>query len=116
MNSRHKLAVLYIKNVGRFIEIVIRIHDGEGTNRKISMSNKRSSITVEKSNVTLPIDIGQGWQYMCIDLSDITKRCFGTNFNYCYEVQVKGPTRVAKIYFQSKPFSDAELPDFLRVI
>eukprot|EP01036_Dinobryon_divergens_P037836 gene37836-49576_t len=61
-------------------------------------------------------DVGIGWQYLCVDLRDVVKRCFGSTYTTCYEVQVRGPTRVSKIYFQLKHYAEVDLPMFLRVI
>eukprot|EP01041_Mallomonas_annulata_P013508 gene13508-28652_t len=115
-NTTHHLLVLYIKNIGRFLEVVVRVNDEDGNHRRISMTNKRSNIAINKNNAHLPLQVGIGWQYLCVDLRDVVKRCFGSTYTTCYEVQVRGPTRVSKIYFQLKHYAEVDLPMFLRSI
>jgi len=116
MNTTTPMLALHLKSVGKFIEIVVKVTDNEGINRKITMSNNRSVIAADKKYAKLPLQIGEGWQYMCVDLADITKRCFGANHVVTYEVQLRGPSRLSKLYFQSRMFADIELPPYLRVI
>jgi len=115
-NTAHHLLVMVVKNIGRFFEINIKASDSYGATHRVSLSNRRSSIAVNKKTCFLPIQVGDGWQYLCLDLEDILRRCFGVKYFACYEVQVGGPVRVGKIFFQNVQLSDAELPNFLRVV
>ena len=115
-SSNLPIFVTFIKNTGRFLEVAVRVLDSEGVNRKITMSNKRSTIAVNKDTCNLPLQIDHGWQYLNVDLNNICKRCFGTQFISCVDIRIGGPARVAKIYFESVDHADAELPMYLRVI
>jgi hypothetical protein len=41
---------------------------------------------------------------------------FGVSCASTLLVSLQGATRVSKIYFQEEPYSDAELPAFLRLV
>ena len=107
---------MFIKNLDRFLQLSVHIRDGDGSRRHFIISNKRSNITVDKSTANLPLTIKHGWQYLCLDLQDLTRRCFGTKFISCYRVNVHGPALLAKVFFQSRHFADVELPSFLRIV
>lgn len=58
MNTTTPMLVLHFKSVGKFIEIIIKVSDHEGVNRRISMSNNRSVIAADKKYVKLPCNCG----------------------------------------------------------
>lgn len=114
--SNLRYLAVYLKNMDRFLKIVIKLQDSSGKIREFTISNRRTTVFVQNSMCQLPMDIGPAWQYFCIDLADITNRCFGTSYYMCTEVQIHGSTRLAKMYLQAKRHADAELPLFLRVL
>ncbi|KAJ1407587.1 hypothetical protein B484DRAFT_309359, partial [Ochromonadaceae sp. CCMP2298] len=63
----------------------------------------------------VPLEIQEGWQYLCIDLEDLLANAFGASYAMCREVTVCGSCRLSKLYFQSQMYADVELPKFLRV-
>jgi hypothetical protein len=114
-SSRPYLA-FNIKLMKRFLTVVLKCIDDEGTERYFYMSNKTSIITIDKNVCHLPLSINDGWQYVCIELDELMANAFGTSLISCREITVTGTCRLSKIYFQSKKYSDIELPKFLRLI
>ena len=84
--------------------------------RTITISNRRTTIHIHGNQCAVPMELGLGWQYVNIDLNDIMMRCFGTSVEYVSAIIIHGSTRVGKIYFQDKNYSDAELPKLLRIL
>ena len=80
------------------------------------MNNRSSNAAVDKNICELPMHIGEGWQYLNLNIDDILMRCFGTNIKLCKEVVINGSCRISKVFFQEQLYSDVELPPFLRVI
>jgi Protein of unknown function (DUF667) len=46
-NTQQTMLVLYLKNIDRFLEVVIQIIDSNGHHRRISLSNKRSFLSIK---------------------------------------------------------------------
>ena len=107
---------LQLKNLDRFLKIVLRVVDSANKHRTFVMSNRRTTVHLQDNVVQLPMELGLGWQYMNIDLRDITTKCFGTEFVVITNIMIYGSTRIGKIYFQEKPYSDLELPHFMRLL
>lgn len=108
--------VLHIKNMVRFLSFEIIFKDTINKTRKITFSNKRSTAVIDGDIANLPLEIGEGWRYVNINLNDFSSRCFGTDCKQVKEICINGSCRVSKIFFQEECYADVELPNFLRVI
>jgi hypothetical protein len=108
--------VFQIKNLDRFLKIILQIRDQDNILRSFTLTNKRTTIQIKDSICHLPIQLGLGWQYLNLDLEDLMRRCFGTAYAVVHEIVVFGSTRIGKIYFQDREFCDAELPGYLRLV
>lgn len=108
--------VFQLRNVDKFFTITLIVSDTTGCERIVEMSNKRSTICIDNNLCQLPVEIGAGWQYLCIDLNDLLQRAFGTKYRSCSEITVKGSNRVSKIFFEEKQYADVQLPSFLRIV
>jgi len=108
--------VMHIKTMSRFVIISISLRDEQGKQRVLEMSNAKSTVIVDKSVCSLPLELGEGWQYLNIDLERLVFNAFGTHFAQCSEITVHGSCRLSKLFFQRQEYSDVELPPFLRVV
>jgi hypothetical protein len=108
--------VVQFKSIERFLKLSVLCSDDTGNDKLFEMSNKSSFITIDKNMCKMPLEIDIGWQYVCIELEELLANAFGTSFVSCKEVTVSGSCRLARLYFQSKKYSDVELPSFLRVV
>jgi hypothetical protein len=108
--------VVQFKSIERFLKISVLCSDDTGNDKLFEMSNKSSFITIDKNACKMPLEIGSGWQYVCIELEELLANGFGTSFLSCKEVTISGSCRLGRLYFQSKKYSDVELPSFLRVV
>jgi len=115
-NSSNYILSLFIKSMGKFLQVNAQAVDETGTRRKIIMSNKRSTVAVDKTYCKLPLNMGFGWQYLEVNLDDVLSKCFGVSVASVREIEIKGPARIARIYLQKRSHADAELPTFLRLI
>lgn len=116
VRSADQFVALQLKNLDRFTKLVLRVHDSSGKTRTFIMSNRRTTVHIKNNVCQLPMEMGLGWQYFNIDLRAITAKCFGTNFEYISNIMVYGSTRIGKIYFQDREYSDLELPHFMRLL
>ena len=116
IQSSFQYLAFQIKNLDRFLKIICHIRDDENHIRTFTLTNKRTTIQVKDNSCSLPIELGSGWQYFNLDLDDLMRRSFGTNYSHILEITVFGSTRIGKIYLQDREYCDAELPSFLRLI
>ena len=109
--------IIHVKSLNRFYTISFIVRDNIGKDRTFEISNRRTLVVVDKDLAQIPLQTpDHGWQRLFLDLPDMLYNAFGTNYVSCHEICIWGSCRVSKIYFQSKPYSDAELPHFLRVV
>ena len=106
---------LHVKSVSRYMSFTFTLIDDTKETRVIVFSNKRSVVTVDKNACNLPIEIGEGWQYLTLDFERICANAFGTHYVSCTECTVNGSCRLSKLFFQKNEYADVELPEFLRV-
>jgi hypothetical protein len=116
VQSNYRYLVCYLHACGRFVSMTLTLLDSKGREINLELSNRRSNVLIDKSNVKLPLNVGLGWQRMCIDLEDIMARCFGTSFASCSEICIAGGPRLAKLFFQGDSYCDPQLPPYLRVL
>ena len=122
-----------IKNLEKFITIVIKckceinnnnnnsnnfnnIDNTYEVEKELYFTNKRSTIQINGNKVIAPLILSDGWQYLNIDFVKIISNSFGCKYLSCSEIIINGSTRISKLYFQEKLYSDAVLPNFLRII
>jgi hypothetical protein len=116
VQSSSQFLALPIKNLDRFAKLVLRVRDSAGKNRTFIMSNRRTTVHLKNSVCQLPLEMSIGWQYLNIDLQDLTLKCFGTDFLFTTNIMIYGSIRIGKLYFQDREYSDLELPHFLRLL
>lgn len=105
----------HIKNIDRFIGITLTFNDSDGGSREVNFNTKRSIVTVDKTIANLPVIIGDGWQFLCLDFQRIATSAFGCNYSACTEITVHGSCRLSKVFFTKREVADVELPAYLRV-
>lgn len=109
------MLVMHINSNNRFFSIVIRVRDDAGKDRILQLSNKKSTIMILEDTCKVPMEVGEGWQRICINLDNMLSRAFGSKLISCTSVTFGGTCRLAKVFFQSEDLSDPQLPAFLRV-
>ncbi len=108
--------VLHFKSVDKFMKVKILCSDDTGKDKLFEMSNKSSFVTIDQTTCKMPMEVSNGWQYVCIELDELLANAFGTSLVSCKQVTLCGSCRVSKMFFQSRKYADVELPDFLRVV
>lgn len=114
-SSSYSFLVIHINSNNRFFSIVINVRDDAGKDRIFHLSNRKSTIMILESTCRVPMEIGEGWQRICINLDDMLTRSFGSKLVLCSSVTFGGSCRLAKVFFQTQDYSDPQLPPFLRV-
>ena len=106
--------VLQLRDSGAFCAVEVLVQDADGAALSLLASNRVSAIRVQGAQCAMPLELVPGWNILRLNLDRLVKAAFGKEFAVCTCVVIHAATRVARIYFQSEPLEDAELPDFLR--
>lgn len=54
--------------------------------------------------------LDEGWNQIQFNLSDFTRRAYGTNYIETLRVQIHANCRIRRIYFSDRLYSEEELP------
>lgn len=115
VDSCNKLLSFHINTLGHFISISLLVLDSHQRPRKITLTNKKSKIVIYEKDCTIPMKIGNSWQYICIDMADMMRRAFGLEFNRCTQVSLQGMSKLSSVYLHDKEYADVQLPPHLQV-
>ena len=115
-SSRRYLAI-YLKNLKRFTELQLEVYDSNGAVKTITFGNHQSVIRIQPNagECRLPMTLKPSWNYLNIDLQDITEKAFGVGFHHCHSISISAHCAVWKIYFQDRPHAESELPKSLQI-
>lgn len=78
---------------------VSQVLDDKNVRRRFRASNYQSTTRVKPFICTMPMRLDDGWNQIQFNLSDFTRRAYGTNYIETLRVQVPGP-------FQMEPTWD----------
>lgn len=109
--------VLQIKDTGRFFGIELGIVAVNGKQYSLLVTNKSSNARITTETCSIPLDIiSKQWNLLRLNLADLTERAWGTEYSLCTGVILHSSVAIARVYFESVPMEDYELPLFLRTI
>lgn len=114
-NASYHLLVMHVNSCNRFFSIIINVRDDSGKDRTFQLSNRKSTIMILDDTCKVPMEIGEGWQRICLSLDNMLSRAFGSKLVLCSSITFGGSCRLAKVFFQAEDYSDPQLPCFLRV-
>ena len=110
------LLVVQLKDLGRFCGLEVDVVDLNGQPLRICASNHQTAVRATATEVTMPLALTSGWNFIRLDLVDLCRRAFGSAYGSTTCVTVTATCRVARIWLECRPFADAELPPFLQTI
>ena len=70
----------------------------------------QSTTRVKPFICTMPMRLDEGWNQIQFNLSDFTRRAYGTNYIETLRVQIHANCRMRRIYFSDRLYSEDELP------
>ena len=116
ITCNYRYLALHLKNMEKFVAVTILVKCTAGKVRELTLSNRRSNIIIQENTAAAPMKLGEGWQYLNLDIQQLIYNAFGSEMETCICVSVHGSARMSKLYFQEKEYADAELPPYLRLI
>lgn len=75
--------------VHKVVSIVNQVLDDKNVRRRFRASNYQSTTRVKPFICTMPMRLDDGWNQIQFNLSDFTRRAYGTNYIETLRVQVK---------------------------
>jgi len=98
-NPKHTLGiklpflVMIIKNLNKYFTFEVQVLDDKGVKRRFRASNYQSSTRVKPFICTMPMRLDEGWNQIQFNLSDFTRRAYGTNYVETLRVQIHANCR-----------------------
>eukprot|EP00798_Chlamydomonas_sp_ICE-L_P010583 gene10583-12243_t len=102
--------VMIIKNMKKYFSFEVTVLDDKNVRRRFRASNYQSTTRVKPFICTMPMRLDDGWNQIQFNLSDFTRRAYGTNYIESQRVQVHANCRIRRIYFSDRLYSEEELP------
>lgn len=84
--------------------------DDKNVRRRFRASNYQSTTRVKPFICTMPMRLDDGWNQIQFNLSDFTRRAYGTNYIETLRVQIHANCRIRRVYFSDRLYSEDELP------
>ncbi|XP_073342552.1 cilia- and flagella-associated protein 20-like [Pagrus major] len=104
------ILVLIVKNVKKYFTYEVEVLDDKNIRRRFRLSTYRSTTRVDPLLCTMPMKLDDGWNQIQFDLSDFTRRAYGTNYLETLRVQIHANCRIRRVYFSDRLYSEDELP------
>ncbi|KAI3445166.1 hypothetical protein Pfo_001831 [Paulownia fortunei] len=102
--------VMIVKNMKKYFTFEIQVLDDKNVRRRFRASNFQAVTRVKPFICTMPLKLDEGWNQIQLNLTDLTRRAYGTNYVETLRVQVHASCRLRRIYFSDRLYSEEELP------
>lgn len=102
--------VMILKNLKKYFTFEVQVLDDKNVRRRFRASNYQSTTRVKPFICTMPMRLDDGWNQIQFNLSDFTRRAYGTNYIETLRVQIHANCRIRRIYFSDRLYSEDELP------
>ncbi|XP_071612577.1 cilia- and flagella-associated protein 20-like isoform X2 [Heliangelus exortis] len=102
--------VMIIKNLKKYFTFEVQVLDDKNVRRRFRASNYQSTTRVNPFSCTMPLRLDDGWNQIQFNLSDFTRRAYGTNYIETLRVQIHANCRIRRVYFSDRLYSEDELP------
>ncbi|KAG6424821.1 hypothetical protein SASPL_115241 [Salvia splendens] len=102
--------VMIVKNMKKYFTFEIHVLDDKNVRRRFRASNFQAVTRVKPFICTMPLKLDEGWNQIQLNLTDLTRRAYGTNYVETLRVQVHANCRLRRIYFSDRLYSEEELP------
>jgi len=106
--------VLLIKYLKKYFTFEVQVIDDKNVKRRFRASNYQSNTRVKPFICTIPMKLDEGWNQIHFNLTDFTRRAYGTNYLETLRVQIHANCRIRRIYFTDQLLSSKSIPDEYR--
>ncbi|XP_027010902.1 cilia- and flagella-associated protein 20 [Tachysurus fulvidraco] len=110
LGIRLPFLVMIIKNLKKGFAFEVQVLDDANVRRRFRASSYQRTTRVNPFICTMPMRLDEGWNQIQFNLSDFTKRAYGTNYIETLHVQIHANCRIRRVYFSDRLYSEDELP------
>ncbi|XP_068177195.1 cilia- and flagella-associated protein 20-like [Antennarius striatus] len=104
------IMVLIIKNLNKDFSFEFQVLDDNNVRRRFRASTYRSRSWVDPFICTMPLRLDDGWNRLQLNLSEYTRKVYGTNYVEMLRIQIHANCRIRRVYFTDRLYSEDELP------
>ena len=108
--------VMILKNMKKYFTFEVQVLDDKNVRRRFRASNYQSTTRVKPFICTMPMRLDEGWNQIQFNLSDFTRRAYGTNYIETVRVQIHANCRIRRVYFSDRLYTEDELPAEFRLL
>merc|ERR1719265_1860083 len=102
--------VMILKNLKKYFTFEVQVLDDKNIRRRFRASKYQSTTRVKPFICTIPMRLDEGWNQIQFNLSDFTRRAYGTNYIETLRVQIHANCRIRRIYFSDRGYTYDWLP------
>jgi hypothetical protein len=85
----------------KYFTFEVQVLDDKNVRRRFRASNYQSTTRVKPFICTMPMRLDEGWNQIQFNLSDFTRRAYGTNYIETLRVQIHANCRIRRCYTRS---------------
>lgn len=115
LGIRLPFLVFVLKNLNRYCSIEVQVLDDKSVRRRFRASSFQGVTRARPPICTMPLRLEQGWNTVQLNLPDLVRRVYGTNYVETLRVTVHASCRLRRVYFAEKLCGDDELPTEFRL-
>ena len=93
----------------------IEIKDKRDKIRRFRCSNFTEKSRLTEEICTLPLKMDEGWNLIQIDLEQYVRTAYNTDYSETLRVTFNATTRIRRVYFSERLYSEEELPTELKI-
>lgn len=89
----------------KYFTFEVQVLDDKNVRRRFRASNYQSTTRVKPFICTMPMRLDEGWNQIQFNLSDFTRRAYGSNYIETLRVTIHANCRIRRIYFSDRLYS-----------
>ena len=93
LSQSDEAALLQLK---KYFTFEVQVLDDKNVRRRFRASNYQSTNRVKPFICTMPMRLDEGWNQIQFNLSDFTRRAYGTNYIETLRVQIHANCRIRR--------------------
>lgn len=101
----HQKCNLRLIQLKKYFTFEVQVLDDKNVRRRFRASNYQSTTRVKPFICTMPMRLDEGWNQIQFNLSDFTRRAYGSNYIETLRVTIHANCRIRRIYFSDRLYS-----------
>ena len=110
------LISLVLKNIERYFSLEVLILDDNNIKRLFKASNNNKNAHVKNNSCNIPLKLVKGWNLITFNMSDLTRKAYGTNFVEIHRVVLHANCHLRRILISSSNLKEDQIPIEERLI